>query len=258
MRDFIERLPRLNPSAIEGRSSRSDLVMATRNGISLRHQSWRRCAGRISSAICSPSSISIRGAAVLGRTRLPRNDPAYFQKGLGQCQACGIFFDRKLTPAAAFHRHRIRGIQPPGRAETRFGLTSKLILSFLRHLSEEDAFKTLEEALPLKDWIVASASTHRARKPAAQVRARVRACASRKVCWPAPMRGGGRPRVHLGSARPAEVRRSITSAVPRGSEARGAPREGAIPLTYARFRTSSCASSTKCDHHNRASFSIAA
>jgi adenine deaminase len=38
-------------------------------------------------------------------------------------------------------------------AEKEFGITSKLIMSFLRHLSEEDAFKTLEQGLEFKDWI---------------------------------------------------------------------------------------------------------
>ncbi|MHC1779404.1 MAG: adenosine deaminase [Bacteroidales bacterium] len=35
------------------------------------------------------------------------------------------------------------------------GITSKLIMCFLRHLSEEDAFKTLSEAIPFKDKIIA-------------------------------------------------------------------------------------------------------
>lgn len=34
------------------------------------------------------------------------------------------------------------------------GISSKLIMCFLRHLSEEDAFKTLELALPYKDLII--------------------------------------------------------------------------------------------------------
>ena len=39
-------------------------------------------------------------------------------------------------------------------AEEKLGITSCLILCFLRHLSEEDAFKTLEDALPFKrHWI---------------------------------------------------------------------------------------------------------
>ena len=40
-------------------------------------------------------------------------------------------------------------------AEKKFGMTSKLIMCFLRHLDEEQAFKTLEQALPYKDWITA-------------------------------------------------------------------------------------------------------
>ncbi|MBC8003958.1 MAG: adenosine deaminase [Verrucomicrobia bacterium] len=35
------------------------------------------------------------------------------------------------------------------------GISSKLIVSFLRHLSEESAFETLHEALPYKEWITA-------------------------------------------------------------------------------------------------------
>lgn len=39
-------------------------------------------------------------------------------------------------------------------AEKSFGITSKLIMCFLRHLSEDDAFATLEQALPYKDRII--------------------------------------------------------------------------------------------------------
>jgi adenosine deaminase len=35
----------------------------------------------------------------------------------------------------------------------KFGISSRLIMSFLRHLSEESAFQVLEEALPYKSWI---------------------------------------------------------------------------------------------------------
>lgn len=40
-------------------------------------------------------------------------------------------------------------------AEKEFGMSTKLILCFLRHLDEEQAFQTLEQALEYKDWIVA-------------------------------------------------------------------------------------------------------
>lgn len=40
-------------------------------------------------------------------------------------------------------------------AEEKLGITSLLIMSFLRHLDEESAFRTLEQARPYKDWIIA-------------------------------------------------------------------------------------------------------
>lgn len=40
-------------------------------------------------------------------------------------------------------------------AEAKLGMTTKLIMSFLRHLSEEEALKTLEEAMPYKKLIAA-------------------------------------------------------------------------------------------------------
>jgi adenosine deaminase len=40
-------------------------------------------------------------------------------------------------------------------AKKNFNITSFLIMSYLRHLSEEDAFKTLEQSLPYKDIIKA-------------------------------------------------------------------------------------------------------
>lgn len=39
--------------------------------------------------------------------------------------------------------------------ESRFGITSRLIMCFLRHLSATDAMETLEQAMPFKDLIVA-------------------------------------------------------------------------------------------------------
>ena len=40
-------------------------------------------------------------------------------------------------------------------AQEKLGISSKLIMCFLRHLSEEKAFETLEQALPFKDDIIA-------------------------------------------------------------------------------------------------------
>ncbi len=40
-------------------------------------------------------------------------------------------------------------------AKEKMGITSKLIMCFLRHLDEESAMRTLKQALPYKDWIIA-------------------------------------------------------------------------------------------------------
>ncbi|MBI5269835.1 MAG: adenosine deaminase [Burkholderiales bacterium] len=40
------------------------------------------------------------------------------------------------------------------RAHAEFGITSRLILCFLRHLSEDDAFRTLDAALPYREYFV--------------------------------------------------------------------------------------------------------
>ncbi|MGB0990290.1 MAG: adenosine deaminase, partial [Halarcobacter sp.] len=39
-------------------------------------------------------------------------------------------------------------------AQKQFGISSKIIMCFLRHLSEEEAFETLEQSLPYKDYII--------------------------------------------------------------------------------------------------------
>jgi adenosine deaminase len=50
----------------------------------------------------------------------------------------------------------VRGIQQALKdGEKQLGISNGLILSFLRHLSEEEAFKTLEQAMPFRDAFVA-------------------------------------------------------------------------------------------------------
>jgi adenosine deaminase len=67
-----------------------------------------------------------------------------------------IFFDPQT--------HTVRGVdigvvigglrRACDKAQAEFGLTSALILCFLRHLSEEDAFATLEAALPHREHFI--------------------------------------------------------------------------------------------------------
>ncbi len=67
-----------------------------------------------------------------------------------------IFFDPQThTGRGISFDIVIRGIhQALKDGKEKLGISSQLIMSFLRHLSEADAFKTLEQALPYKEWIV--------------------------------------------------------------------------------------------------------
>ena len=82
---------------------------------------------------------------------------AYFEK----CQQDNVvhtemFFDPQT--------HTVRGIafetvlnglvRACDDAKTKLGISSELIMCFLRHLSEEDAIETLQQALPFKDKII--------------------------------------------------------------------------------------------------------
>ena len=66
-----------------------------------------------------------------------------------------IFFDPQThTERGISFEKVINGIYKALKeGEEKLGITSHLIVSFLRHLPEEAAFKTLEEALPFTDWI---------------------------------------------------------------------------------------------------------
>ena len=66
-----------------------------------------------------------------------------------------IFFDPQThTERGISFDTAIKGIYRALKdGEEKLGITFQLIVSFLRHLPEEAAFKTLEEALPFRDWI---------------------------------------------------------------------------------------------------------
>ena len=66
-----------------------------------------------------------------------------------------IFFDPQTHTARGIEFSTvINGIHNALKdAEKEFGITSKLIMSFLRHLSEADAFRTLEQGLKFRNWI---------------------------------------------------------------------------------------------------------
>ena len=100
-----------------------------------------------------------QGAAVL-RTEEDFRDlaRAYFDRVAADAVAhAEIFFDPQThtargVPLAVVMEGLLAGM---AEAQAAHGVTSKLILCFLRHLSEEDAFATLREAEPWLDRIAA-------------------------------------------------------------------------------------------------------
>ena len=81
---------------------------------------------------------------------------AYLQKAAEQnVRHTEIFFDPQTHTARGIKFETvIQGIQRALRdADRQLGLSSKLIMCFLRHLSAQDAMKTLREALAFKDHI---------------------------------------------------------------------------------------------------------
>jgi adenosine deaminase len=162
MKDFIANLPKAELHLhIEG-TLEPELMfeLARRNGISLPHQSvdaLRRAYDFRD--LQSFLDLYYQGAGVL-QTRQDFYDmtAAYFRKAASQnVRHAEIFFDPQT------HTHRgiafetvISGIHDAQLdAERDFGVTSKLILCFLRHLDEDDAMRTLDEALAHRDWLVA-------------------------------------------------------------------------------------------------------
>lgn len=83
---------------------------------------------------------------------------AYCQKAFSQgVTHTEIFFDPQAHMNRGVHFETvINGIHNALRdAEQKLGLSTKLIMCFLRDLDLKSAMRTLEEALPYKDWIVA-------------------------------------------------------------------------------------------------------
>jgi len=81
---------------------------------------------------------------------------AYLKKVSGQnVRHAEIFFDPQThtnrgIPFTVFLNGLVRAKED---AQQKFGITSELIMCFLRHLSPEDALKTLDQAQPFKEMI---------------------------------------------------------------------------------------------------------
>ena len=157
MKSFVERLPKAELHLhIEG-TLEPELMfdLAARNHVSLPYRSPDEVRRAYQfSDLQSFLDIYYQGTRVLLRDRdFYDLTWAYLQKASQQnVRHTEIFFDPQAhterdVPISAI----IEGVHQALRdGEERFGISSKLILSFLRHLSGEDAMRTLEAALPFR------------------------------------------------------------------------------------------------------------
>ena len=160
-RDFIEGLPKVELHLhIEG-SLEPELMfnLAQRNDIDLPFNSVAEVRDAYNfSNLQDFLDIYYRGMSVL-QTEQDFFDLtwAYLQKIAAQnVMHTEIFFDPQgHTERGIEFETVLNGITKAlNDGEQKLGISSCLIMCFLRHLSEEDAFKTLEQALPHKDKIV--------------------------------------------------------------------------------------------------------
>lgn len=162
LESFIHNIPKAELHLhIEGTLEPELLfALAKRNGIALPYHSVEQLRHAYNfSNLQDFLDIYYEGASVL----LHEQDFydltwGYFLKAKGDnIRHAEIFFDPQThtlrgVPFASVIQGIARAMQD---AETKFGISSKLILCFLRHLDEESAMKTLQEALPYKNMFVA-------------------------------------------------------------------------------------------------------
>ena len=160
MNRFVAGLPKVELHLhIEGTLEPELLfTLAKRNGVSLPYPDVEslRAAYEFNN-LQSFLDLYYQGAAVL------QTQQDFFDLTWAYLQHCHsenvvhteIFFDPQTHTARGIaFATVINGIQAALEQGSRqLGISSRLILSFLRHLSEEDAFATLEQALPYKGWI---------------------------------------------------------------------------------------------------------
>lgn len=160
--DFISGLPKAELHLhIEG-SLEPELLfeLAERNSVSLPYANVQEVrAAYAFSNLQSFLDIYYAGASVL-QTEQDFYDLtwAYLKRAQqDSIRHTEIFFDPQThTDRGIAFEVVIRGIHHAlADAEAQLGVTSRLILCFLRHLSEEEAFDTLKAAQPFRKWIVA-------------------------------------------------------------------------------------------------------
>ena len=134
--------------------------LARRNGIALRYASVEEAQRAYDFAdLQSFLDLYYEGMGVLLHERdFYDLTLAYLEKAAGQgVRHAEIFFDPQAhTGRGVPFETAVTGIRNAlTDGESRLGLSTRLIMCFLRHLSADEAMQTLREALPFKGWIAA-------------------------------------------------------------------------------------------------------
>lgn len=162
MDSFIKRLPKVELHLhIEGTLEPAMmLALAKRNGVKIPFASVEEIEKAYQfDSLQSFLDLYYQGASVLIRERdFFDLTYAYLKRmHLENGRHVEIFFDPQThTKRGIPFAEVIQGISKAlVQGEQEFGISSRLILCFLRDLSEEEAFKTLNEALPFKHLLTA-------------------------------------------------------------------------------------------------------
>lgn len=161
IKEFIKAIPKAELHVhIEGTfEPELMLEIAVRNNISIPYQSVEELKQAYNfSNLQSFLDIYYKGADVLiTETDFYDLTRAYLEKAHAQnVLHAEIFFDPQTHTARGVKLSAIiRGIHKALKnGEKELGISSNLIMCFLRHLSEDEAMRTLEEALEFKDYFV--------------------------------------------------------------------------------------------------------
>ncbi len=162
LNDFIQTIPKAELHLhIEG-TLEPELMfeLAQRNGVKLNYKSMEEIRKAYNfSNLQDFLDVYYAGASVLQKEEdFYDLTWAYLEKARSQnVLHTEIMFDPQThTQRGVDFSTVIEGIHAAMKdAEKRLGISSVLILSFLRHLNEENAFEILHIALPYKQWIMA-------------------------------------------------------------------------------------------------------
>ena len=144
MDTFIADLPKLEQRTCTSRGpSEPELMLPLPgNGVALPRPTWRACAPPPASSDSLQSFRPHYQPAYWSPSRTLRSYRASPRALGGGSRGPREIFDPDHTARGIRLRRRLAAAERPRMAKRPFGISRRLIMSFLRHLSEEEAFAT--------------------------------------------------------------------------------------------------------------------